>query len=45
MKLHTTYFEEGSVIERFCSQRVFNRTVANWRRLTSAGCVLFNYDS
>lgn len=45
MKLHIAYFEDGSIIERCCSQRVFKRTVADWRRLTGAGRVWFNYDA
>lgn len=45
MKLHIAYFEDGSIIEQFSSQRGFKRTVANWRRLTGAGRVWFNYDS
>lgn len=45
MKLHTAYFEDGSIIEQVASQRAFKRTVANWRRLTNAGRVWFNYDA
>lgn len=44
MKLHIAYFEDGSIIERVCSQRVFKRTVALWRR-GGAGRVWFNYDA
>ena len=45
MKLHRAYFEDGSMVEQSCSQRVFKRTVANWRRLTGAGRVWFNYSA
>ena len=45
MKLHRAYFEDGSLIEQFCTQRVFKRTVSNWKRLTSPGRVWFNYQS
>ena len=45
MKLRIAYFEDGSIIERVCSQRVFKRTVSDWRRLCGAGRVWFNYNS
>lgn len=45
MKLRRAYFEDGSIIEHTCSQRVFKRTVACWRRLTGAGRVWFNRDA
>lgn len=45
MKLRTAYFEDGSIIEQVASSRAFKRTVSNWRRLTSAGRVWFNYSA
>lgn len=45
MKLHTAYFEDGSIIEQVASQLAFKRTVSNWRRLTGAGRVFFNSDA
>lgn len=42
MKLRRAYFEDGSIVEHTCSQRVFKRIVADWRRETGAGRVWFN---
>ena len=40
MKKHTAFFEDGSIIEQFATQRGFKATVADWRK-TGAGRVWF----